>query len=119
MCDYCKLVIGTLCLPHDPLACPLKKSIYCIYCSEYGHTSKTCELKCTSMCLVEETPPQPRQYKPVLDVVNTPHCIRAIISSYERAPSGRPKQNIVILEEIAEAIGSRLVLHPYKNHDGR
>jgi hypothetical protein len=71
------------------------------------------------MCLAEEAVLQPKQYKPVLDIVNTPHCIRAVISSYERAPSGRPKQNIVILEEIAQAIGSRLVLHPFKNHDGR
>jgi hypothetical protein len=73
-----------------------------------------CELTVPSYESIPLPPFQPKQYKPVLDVVNTPHCIRAIISSFGHSPSGRPKQNIIILEEIAKELGYRLILHPSK-----
>jgi hypothetical protein len=49
----------------------------------------------------------------VLDVVNTPSCIRAILAAHEIQPSGRPKQNLVLLEQLAAALDSRLVLHKF------
>lgn len=111
MCDYCK---ATLCLPHTILTCPLKKSLYCSHCSQYGHKTKECSLSYGGVSTYTLPCYEPRYYQSVLDVVNTPHCIRAVISSYGHTPSGRPKQNIVILEEIAEAHGSRLLLHSSK-----
>lgn len=94
--------------------CPLKKNLYCACCSQYGHKTLSCELYGDYGTIMEPPPVEAKSYKPVLDVVNTPHCIRAIITSYGRTPSGRPKQNILILEEIAEVIGSRLLLHTPK-----
>ena len=92
----------------------LKKSLYCACCNEKGHITRTCPL-----LLHEEiyAPPsihnEGRKYKAVLDVVNTPTCIRAVLSSHDIQPSGRPKQNVVLLEQLATALDSRLVLHKF------
>lgn len=114
MCDYCRKTLGSLSLPHVNTACPLKKSLYCACCSEKGHTVRNCPLRLDAEIYA---PPsihnECRTYKAVLDVVNTPTCIRAVLSAHEIQPSGRPKQNVVLLEQLAAALDSRLVLHKF------
>lgn len=114
MCDYCRKTVGSLSLPHDVRSCPLKKSLYCPCCNEKGHTARNCTLRLDAEIYA---PPsihmQGRKYKAVLDVVNTPTCIRAVLSSHDIQPSGRPKQNVVLLEQLAAALDSRLVLHKF------
>ena len=117
MCDYCRKTVGSLSLPHHVSACPLKKSLYCACFSEKGHTARNCSLYEPNAEIY--APPsihnEGRQYKAVLDVVNTPSCIRAVLSSHDIQPSGRPKQNVVLLEQLATALDSRLVLHKFVN----
>lgn len=114
MCDYCRKTVGSLSLSHDVIACPLKKSLHCACCSERGHTVRNCPLK---LDMEIYAPPsihnEGRRYKTALDVVNTPTCIRAVLSSHDIQPSGRPKQNIVLLEQLAASLDSRLVLHKF------
>ena len=50
-------------------------------------------------------PHEKKIYKPVLDVADTSHCIKAIISSYGRNPAGKKEHNIQILKEIADGSG--------------
>lgn len=115
MCDYCRKTLGSLSLPHEEIACPLKKSLYCACCSQKGHLTRNCKLYEENIEIY--APPsihaEGRRYKPVLDVVNTPPCIRAVLSAHDIQPSGRPKQNIVLLEQLAAALDSRLVLHKF------
>jgi hypothetical protein len=116
MCDYCKKTVGTLSLPHEAANCPLKRAIWCAYCNERGHPTRSCPIQTTSEIYA---PPsihaEGRRYKSVLDVVNTPTCIRAVLSSHDIQPSGRPKQNLVLLEGLAAVLDSRLVLHKFPN----
>ena len=110
MCDYCK---SNLCLPHTTSECPLKKRLYCSACSQYGHMTKECSVF-GNYGGIEPPIREKRYFKPVLDVVDTPHCIRAIITSYGRTPSSKKEQNCILLREIADALGGRLLLHPSK-----
>jgi hypothetical protein len=114
MCDYCRKTVGTLALPHESSACPLKISLWCACCNEKGHSTRSCVLQNENEIYA---PPslhaEGRRYKAVLDVVNTPSCIRAILAAHEIQPSGRPKQNLVLLEQLAAALDSRLVLHKF------
>jgi len=114
MCDYCRKMVASLSLPHDVARCPLKKSLYCACCNEKGHIARNCSLRLDAEIYA---PPsihnEGRRYKTVLDVVDTPTCIRAVLSSHDIQPSGRPKQNKVLLEQLATTLDSRLVLHKF------
>lgn len=114
MCDYCRNTVGSLSLPHEVNKCPLKKSLYCACCNEKGHVARNCTLRLDAEIYA---PPsihnESRRYKAVLDVVNTPTCIRAVLSAHDIQPSGRPKQNVILLEQLATVLDSRLVLHKF------
>lgn len=42
MCSICRPILHNLALPHDSDTCPLKKSLWCEFCSSRGHTQWTC-----------------------------------------------------------------------------
>lgn len=50
-------------------------------------------------------------YPPVLDVVNDPGCIRAVLSSYGKPLSGRKDGNIQNLKDLAKDLGRTLIFH--------
>lgn len=56
-------------------------------------------------------------YAPVLDVVNDPGCIRAVLSSYGKPLSGRKDGNIQNLRELAKDLGRTLVFHKVSLHE--
>jgi hypothetical protein len=117
MCEYCAKILGTASLPHEPQNCSYKKSLYCGSCSQFGHKTSQCTVFYAygGVSIKKTPPPPPRLYKPVLDVADTPYSIKSIISSYGRNPAGKKEQNYLILKEITDAIGYRLLLHPSKS----
>lgn len=43
-CTDCREALPNFMIPHLPSACPVRNSLYCGFCSRYGHTSKTCDV---------------------------------------------------------------------------
>ena len=103
MCDICRIAIGALALPHQEAKCPFQKSQYCGYCLQYGHSTNKCQFYTVQSSIIEEdTLNTDSPYRPILDVVDTPHCIRAVLSAFQVKLSGRPKENMRRLNHIAE-----------------
>lgn len=117
MCIYCVKTLNNSVLPHEQENCPLKRSLYCGSCSQFGHKTSQCQVfyNYGGISIAKMPPYEKKIYKPVLDVADTSHCIKAIISSYGRNPAGKKEHNLLILKEIADGIGYRLLLHPTKS----
>ena len=45
MCIICNKILGPNCKPHEELACPLKKAMYCSNCGKGKHFTKECPLR--------------------------------------------------------------------------
>ena len=43
-CTECREILPNFMIPHLPTSCPVRNSLYCGFCSRYGHTSKTCDV---------------------------------------------------------------------------
>ncbi len=103
MCDICRKRIGSLALPHKEEQCAFAASQYCGYCSQYGHSSKKCQHFILETKEIPESETcEKKPSKPVLDAVDTPQCIRSVLSSYGVKLSGIPKENVRRLKHIAE-----------------
>lgn len=102
MCDNCRKKVGSLALPHKEAECPFLSSQYCGYCSQYGHATKHCVHFTIDNTEILETIPSIPPSKPILDVVDTPQCIRSVLSSFGVKLSGIPKENVRRLRHIAE-----------------
>lgn len=103
MCDICRKRVSSLALPHKEENCAFAASQYCGYCSQYGHSSKKCEHFVVEKEIIDEPADKPKSpSKPVLDVVDTPQCIRSVLSSFGVKLSGIPKENVRRLKHIAE-----------------
>lgn len=102
MCDICRKKLGSLALPHKEENCPFAASQYCGYCSQYGHSTKRCVHYTLDDSEPIEVIPYVQPMKPVLDVVDTPQCIRSVLSSFGVKLSGIPKENVRRLRHIAE-----------------
>lgn len=88
MCDSCKSVLGNCVKKHEQHNCPLQRSKYCTFCSKYGHTSIKCteDISYRNMVIEEsETIFEPYQ-KYVLDYVDEPKAIRALLKAYGELP---------------------------------
>jgi hypothetical protein len=102
MCDICRKKLGSLALPHKEEKCAFAASSYCGYCSQYGHSSKHCVHHSVDKSETIEPIPTIPSIKPILDVVETPQCIRSVLSSFGVKLSGIPKENVRRLRHIAE-----------------
>lgn len=102
MCDICRKKLGSLALPHKEENCAFAASSYCGYCSQYGHSSKHCTHHFIEKSEPIEMIPSMPVSKPILDVVDTPQCIRSVLSSFGVKLSGIPKENVRRLRHIAE-----------------
>ena len=88
MCDNCRAILGKCVKPHDSKSCVLKKSSYCTFCSNYGHTTIKCTKDTTyrNITIVEESKePRPIQ-KYYLDYVDNPKAIRDLLKAYGELP---------------------------------
>jgi hypothetical protein len=45
MCDICKDILVNFAISHEPILCPLRSSLYCSYCAQYGHVTNKCQSK--------------------------------------------------------------------------
>lgn len=61
LCTECREALPNFMIPHLPSACPVRNSLYCGFCSRYGHTSKTCDVApppwATKVAYVEQLVP--------------------------------------------------------------
>ena len=95
-----------------------KHGLPCSFCRQSGHQIQTCKEYLvakkhtdTFLAQCDNDLPEERVYLPVLDVVNEPGCIRAVLSAYGRNLSGRKDGNIHNLKELAKDLGRTLVFH--------
>jgi hypothetical protein len=92
----------------------INQGLYCGYCCEFGHSSRSCRFSFAAT--LEERKPLPlppnvitEGSQPILWVVDTPQCIRAVLSAYSQQPSGRAEENRKRLVTLARGLGRRLI----------
>lgn len=138
MCSKCKDVLIDFKIQHDPSVCPLLRGSYCSVCASYGHTTISCPdqetlsnrkpqfveqlispslletYKITSRTpLADDTIESKGRYDPVLEVYDNDRYIRAILMNYNKAISGKVKENRIRLQGLADELGRKLIfLHP-------
>lgn len=87
MCDNCREVLGKCVKAHDSKSCPLKKGSYCTFCSKYGHSTKHCTEDTTHRRLeINEESYETPTAKYILDYVDEPKAIRALLKAYDQLP---------------------------------
>jgi hypothetical protein len=112
MCENCIHILGKCVAPHAlfPDKCPLKTATYCCLCASYGHSVRDCKLdkiyrepqfleQLIPPSLLEEnkiisnTPilkkmsTMPKPLKPVIDIIDDPKAIRALLKSKNDMPN--------------------------------
>ncbi len=94
-----------------------RKGLPCSYCREAGHQLPTCQeyilaKKSVKKLTAEHTELEEDElYRPVLDVVRDPGCVRAVLSAYGISLSGRKDENIRSLEALVVDLGRDLRFH--------
>ena len=87
MCDNCRAILGKCVKVHDIKLCVLKKSSYCTFCSNYGHSTIHCTKDTTyrNIEIIEDATDLVVQ-KYYLDYVDEPKAIRALLKAYGELP---------------------------------
>ena len=91
MCDYCKDILKSCVHYHEQIKCPLKRSLFCMNCHNYGHSINECKVEKDQITL-EQLIPTNLILKYNI-VSNTPLVKSNIIGSYN-------SENPIYLEDL-------------------
>ena len=119
MCDSCKEILGSCVKPHDSKICPLKKSSYCTFCSNYGHTPSLCtkDKRYREIEVEIEYVSEPAKAY-YLDYVDEPKAIRALLRAHGELPKKEERDKNKYKKQLIKMAKKRnwiLVPHLPKN----
>ena len=102
MCDYCKNVLSGVTIPHKPIECQYRRSMYCYVCAIYGHCPSDCPNK---KALAIRRGRDPTNIKNLEIVVHdNDRAIRFILKQYNVTPTSTQQGNKNLLHDLANSL---------------
>uniref|UniRef100_A0A6C0DPF6 Nanos-type domain-containing protein n=1 Tax=viral metagenome TaxID=1070528 RepID=A0A6C0DPF6_9ZZZZ len=98
MCSVCKHSCKNLTIPHTPLDCQWRRTLYCYICCSYGHSPPICPDQEAIALRSGKLPTQPNLY---WRVKQDPESMKEEIIKNGLKPSSKQDMNKQILRDLS------------------
>ncbi len=102
MCDYCKHVLSGVTIPHKPIECQYRRSMYCYVCAVYGHCPSDCPNKKALAIRRGQDPTSIQNLE--LRVYDSDKGIKFVLKQYKITPTSTQQGNKHLLHDLANSL---------------